>query len=187
MDVGLAALPPAFEGALADDGWDTLGRWYAYVLLRPVDGAEGVGDVRSLVAAWDGDRVLFVSDPEGGAAGFVWASAWDDADAAGRATEAIRRLHGATLDVDAPSGTAEDGEPMWLERRGDRVVAIRNVDPALAEALADAAFLGPQPDDASAAAPASAPDVDASGHRERRRVPMASWLTRLVGPPAHAR
>jgi hypothetical protein len=54
------------------------------------------------------------------------------------------RLYGVAVDPEAPvepsGASAIDGEPLWIEQRGARVVVIKNVDPAIAPDLADASF-----------------------------------------------
>lgn len=140
--VGVGDVPDGVP-SLTSMYWDTLGAWYSYLLFYPLDGAAGVGDVKELAARWDGDRALFVEDTAAGEVGVVWSSVWDDDASAQRVETALQTLHGfAPSSADSHQGTAEDGEDLWIERRGIRVVLIKNVDPSSAPLLADAAFAG---------------------------------------------
>lgn len=133
--VGLDAVPAPLSDRLEVIDWDTLGEWYVYLLLYP---AAGPSAARTVAAGWDGDRVLFVSDPSrGGAVGTVWASAWDDEVVAGEVASLLRILHERQFVQDDPTPA---GETLWLEQRGNLVVAIRNLDAELIPAIADAAF-----------------------------------------------
>lgn len=144
--VGLAAVPAALSGALEAVDTDVLGRWYTRLLLLPVDGAPGVGDTGELAARWAGDRALFVRATASDDAGVVWTSAWDDAAAATRVESALAELYGLERAADEPrSGTAADGEPVWLERSDALLVVAKNVDPTVAPELAVAALAPPSP------------------------------------------
>ena len=54
-------MPGSLTGRLEFFDWDTLGEWYVYLLLLPLELAEGADpiDARGLARAWDGDTVLF--------------------------------------------------------------------------------------------------------------------------------
>jgi hypothetical protein len=106
--VGLEEVPAELAGRLEPIDWDSLGEWLSYLLLRPLDGALELGDMRALAAAWDGDRALFVRDRKTGAAGTAWASAWDDVSAAAVVESALWSLYGgAALDF-APQRIPEN-------------------------------------------------------------------------------
>jgi hypothetical protein len=141
IPVGLRSVPRALAGRVATVEWDSLGQWYTYLLFRPLDGKGDVGDVRVLAEGSLGDGALFVRDITTDDKGTLWASAWQDEDLAKRALAALWTLYDAKPDAREPrAGEAADGEPVWLERRGDRVVASKNVAPDVAPALADAAL-----------------------------------------------
>ena len=177
--VGIGEVPAELAGELETVEWDTLGSWYTYVLLRPVDGEDGVGELRPLVESWRGDRVLFVQD--GDAYGVVWASAWEDEDRATQLAAAFQALHGVVLDQLAPglAGVAEDGEAAWIERRGEKVVVMKNVDVAHAAALAEAAVTGAPPP--AAEDEASSPDSNSAPARRK----LGAWVDRLSGSRLH--
>ncbi len=160
--VGLVTVPGALAGRLEDGNWDMLGAWYIHLLLYGLSPFE---DARALAAAWRGDRVLFVNDAErGGAVATVWGSAWDTPETASLVASALDTLYGRVPSDDPPqAGTSADGEALWIEQRDTRVVAIKNLDPALASAMAEAAF-GP---------PSAAP-------ARRSRPPLARRLRKLV-------
>ncbi|AUX45179.1 hypothetical protein SOCE26_066600 [Sorangium cellulosum] len=142
VPVGLQEVPSGLTDRLEPISADSLGEWLSYLLLYPLGGTLSPGDLRALAAAWDGDRALFVRDRQTGATGTAWASAWDDAEAAAGVQSALWALHGGkVIDEGEPRlGQAEDGELLWIERREERVVALKNVDEALMPALAEAAF-----------------------------------------------
>ncbi|WP_437590435.1 hypothetical protein [Sorangium sp. So ce1000] len=142
VGVGLNEIPSALGERLEQLDWDTLGEWLTYLLLRPLDGTPDLGDARALAAAWDGDRALFVRDRKTEAVGTAWASAWDDAGAAAALESALWQLYGGSpIDGEEPRlGRASDGELLWIERREERVVALKNIDEALMPSLAEAAF-----------------------------------------------
>ncbi|AGP33454.1 hypothetical protein BE04_38895 [Sorangium cellulosum] len=168
--VGLEEVPPALADRLEALDWDSLGEWLSYLLLRPLDGALELGDMRALAAAWDGDRALFVRDRKTGAAGTAWASAWDDVSAAAVVESALWSLYGgAARDEGEPRlGQAADGELVWIERREERVVALKNIDEALLPALAEAAF---------------ASGIKPMRLTLRKRPSLSAWLSRrLPGP-----
>lgn len=169
--VGLEEVPPELADRLEPIDWDSLGEWLSYLLLRPLDGAPSLGDMRALAATWDGDRALFVRDRQTDATGTAWASAWDDPEAAAGIEAALWQLYGgAALDESEPRlGRAEDGELVWIERREERVVALKNVDEALMPALADAAFPS---------------GIKPMRLTLRKRPSLAEWLSRyLPGRP----
>ncbi|WP_437670205.1 hypothetical protein [Sorangium sp. So ce131] len=142
VHVGLEEVPSGLADRLEPISADSLGEWLSYLLLYPLDGTPDLGDMRALAATWDGDRALFVRDRQTGATGAAWASAWDDAGAAAGVESALWALHGGkVIDEGEPRlGRAEDGELLWIERREERVVALKNIDEALLPALAEAAF-----------------------------------------------
>ncbi|XXX77726.1 hypothetical protein WMF30_02985 [Sorangium sp. So ce134] len=169
--VGLEEVPPALADRLEQVDWDSLGEWLSYLLLRPLDGAPSLGDMRALAAAWDGDRALFVRDRGTGAMGTAWASAWDDEGAAAGVEAALWQLYGGSaIDEGEPRlGRAEDGELVWIERREERVVALKNIDEALLPALAEAAF---------------ASGIKPMRLTLRKRPSLSAWLSRrLPGLP----
>ncbi|WP_437999006.1 hypothetical protein WMF26_02440 [Sorangium sp. So ce185] len=168
--VGLEEVPPELADRLEALDWDSLGEWLSYLLLRPLDGAPLLADMRALAATWDGDRALFVRDRKTGATGTAWASEWDDEGAAAGVEAAMWQLYGgAALDEGEPRlGQAEDGELVWIERREERVVALKNIDEALLPALAEAAF---------------ASGIKPMRLTLRKRPSLSAWLSRrLPGP-----
>jgi hypothetical protein len=142
VDVGLVDPPALLANRLTAVDRDVFGEWYSYLLFFEID--RDVAAARALAALWDGDRAMFVSDRETLARGVVWASAWDDEAAATAVAVTMWRLYGVAVDPEAPvepsGASAIDGEPLWIEQRGARVVVIKNVDPAIAPDLADASF-----------------------------------------------
>lgn len=162
--VGLDDVPATLAPRLTAVDWDSLGAWYTYLLVLPLAGTPGLGGVDEVRPTWDGDRALFVHDEDTGAFGTSWASVWDDESAAAHVEVALWHLYGATADgLEPRAGIAADGEPVWIERRVDRVVAIKNVDPALAPVLAEASL-----------------DTTASAKslRPRTRPSLAAWQRR---------
>ncbi|WP_437814151.1 hypothetical protein [Sorangium sp. So ce1078] len=169
--VGLEEVPSELADRLEPIDWDSLGEWLSYLLLRPLDGAPSLGDMRALAATWDGDRALFVRDRQTDATGTVWASAWDDPAAAVGIEAALWQLYGGSaIDEGEPRlGRAADGELVWIERREERVVALKNVDEALMPALAEAAFPS---------------GIKPMRLTLRKRPSLAAWLSRrLPGLP----
>jgi hypothetical protein len=163
FDVGMQEIPPTLARRLEVVYGDSLGEWYSRLLLLPQAPA-GAAFVAKLAAAWDGDSALFVRDLRTGARGTVWASAWDDELAASQVEDALWVLYEATPgDADHPAGASLDGEPVWIERRGERVVALKNVDPSMAPELAEASF-------------GSA--TTAKQHAPRRHPSLSTWLER---------
>jgi hypothetical protein len=146
VDLGLEAVPQELADRLAPIDWDRLGVWYVYLLLLPLDLA-GEIDARVLASGWAGDRVLFVRDRDSGEAGLVWASAWRDEESAVAIAGALAALHGRRpLKGEPPElGIAGDGELLWIERRGDRLVLAKNLDREVAEAAAAEALAGAGP------------------------------------------
>ena len=173
--LGIDEVPVELADQLETLGSDVAGAWYSYVLLRRMAGEPGVGETRPFADAWRGDRVLFLRDRRLGGQGLAWISAWQDEDVAARVAEAYRLLHGVELDDPlAPfTGLAGDGERVWIERRGSRVVALKNVPPNVAPALVEAVFAGtgplPDADDAEQAPESAA----------RERIKLAWWMERL--------
>ena len=144
--LGLTSVPDALSERLASLDWDVLGEWYVYLLLYPLEADGRVADARALGAGWRGDRALFVRDIETGQVGTLWASAWADEVTAQAVADALWMLYEG-MPADASSspeqGTAGDGEPLWIERRGDRLVAARNVPADVVAPLVEAAFASP--------------------------------------------
>ncbi len=143
--VGLDAVPTALSAAFEDVDWDSLGEWYVFLLLVPLEGCTRgctSGATRDVAAMWNGDRALFVADRETGAPGVVWGSAWLDDSSATQVAALLAELYGFTpTDETQPSlGRGSDGEPMWLERRTTRIVVVKNVAEAAAPIFAEAAF-----------------------------------------------
>lgn len=159
-EVGLDAVPAGQASRLQLIDWDTLGEWYIHLLLYSV---ADPSQSRALAAAWDGDRVLFVRDMDTSEVATVWASAWDDEATAAMVRSVLVTLYGHEAVADAPAelGLARDGEPVWLEQRGNLVVVAKNLDPELAPAIADAAL-----------------DPPARIRTARRRPPLAARLGR---------
>jgi hypothetical protein len=152
--------------------WDSLGEWYSYLLFYPVELPAGAtyGDTRALAAAWDGDRALFVRDVELDRMGVVWASMWDDDEAAAQVAAMSRTLHGFVADDGTPTqGRGSDGQSAWIEQRGRRVVVARNLDPVAGAELVEAAF-GP-----------------VTTARARQRPSIAATLDRIRRPLVRAR
>lgn len=143
--IGLTGVPGALSERLVSLDWDVLGEWYVYLLLYPLEAEGRVADARALGAGWRGDRALFVRDLETGLVGTVWASAWADEATAQAMADALWMIYeGAPTDVSLPAqGAAGDGEPLWIERRGDRLVAARNVPADVVASLVEAAFAPP--------------------------------------------
>lgn len=143
VEIGLSEVPAELAEELQPVDWDVLGEWYVYLLLHPLEVADGL-EARTLAAAWDGDRALFVRDRTNGAPGVLWASAWDDEESAAAMADALGALYGLHPAKGAPAhvALAKDGETVWMERRGSELVVTRNIDPSLAAPLADAAFGG---------------------------------------------
>jgi hypothetical protein len=144
VEIGLEEVPAELMDRLDAIDWDTLGEWYIYLLYYPLERAGSI-DARALASGWDGDRVLFVRDLETDTVATVWASAWDSEAYANLAKTWLASMYGGEPVDGAPEPRrlAADGEELWIEQRGDRLVAIRNLDPVLAPALAEAAFSGP--------------------------------------------
>jgi hypothetical protein len=148
IPIGLQEVPAAQADRLEALDWDSFGEWYSYLLLFPLDqlvAGDGGIDARALAAAWDGDRALFVKDLETGEVAVIWASIWDDETAAQAVVDALWQLYGRTPIDGQPDHVAlgDDGEIAWVERRGNAVVAARNLPDDVAAALVDAAFAGP--------------------------------------------
>jgi len=143
VDVGLRAVPEALTDRLLTVDWDSLGRWYSYLLLYPLE-KDGQLDATAISAAWDGDNALFVRDLMTDASGVVWASEWDDDTAAQNMVDALWLLHGYTAVKGEPEyiGMTDAGEIAWIERRGNRVVMAINIASDVAGDLVTAAFTG---------------------------------------------
>lgn len=142
-EVGIDDVPVELADRLAMVEWDRLGEWYVYLLFFPLE-QQALVDARALASAWLGDRALFLADQDSGASATVWAAVWDDADAAAAVAEALRTLHGFTPVDGQPAhvGTADDGEIVWIEVRGDTLVAVKNLALDVAPAVVEAAFTG---------------------------------------------
>lgn len=143
LQVGIDDVPAALSSRLRAIEWDRLGEWYVYLLFFGLD-RQAVVDARALAAAWRGDRALFLTDQDSGAGATVWASAWDDGASAAAVADALRLLHGHAPVQGQPEqvGTADDGEIVWIEVRGDTVVAVKNLALDVAPSVVDAAFAG---------------------------------------------
>ena len=139
--IGLGEVPSELADRLETVDWDRLGEWYVYLLFFPMDQA-GQVDARALAAAWDGDAVLFARDRATGEGAVLWASVWDDEQAAAAIEAALWQLYGRSPVKGAGEwvGAAADGELIWLERRGNRLVLAKNLSLDLAGPLAQIAF-----------------------------------------------
>lgn len=140
IPVGITDVPQELSDRLELVDWDTLGRWHSYLLFLPLRDVPGFDRPWDLGAAWDGDAVLFARDVEDDAVGLVWTSRWDDEVMAGRVVQALTMLHGLDAEQGLTPAIAPDGELVWLERRDDVVVFVRNVDASLVPDLVVAAF-----------------------------------------------
>ena len=165
VPVGITDVPQELSDRLELVDWDILGRWHSYLLFFPLQTVPGFDRPWDLGAAWDGDAVLFVRDLETDEVGLVWTSRWDGGLMAGRVVQALAMLHGVDGADDLMPVTAPDGETIWLERRDDVVVFVRNVDLTHVPGLVEAAF-----DPAVAAGEARAERVGPS---------FAAWLDRV--------
>jgi hypothetical protein len=135
--VGLAELPANVAASYEPFDTDVLGAWYTYLLFFPI----GASDALSIAHLWRGDGALFAVDRETGRGAVIWASAWSTEDAAQRADDALRSIHGVTADAEEPRlGTAIDGEVVWIERAGDRLAFVKNFTSEEAPAIASAAL-----------------------------------------------
>lgn len=140
--LGLSELPAAVAGQLEHLDWDSLGAWYVYLLFYPLAADGRIASAGELAASWNGDRADFVRQRESEQIAVVWTTAWTSEAAAAAVASALWTLHGGTPAGDGPvfSGTAADGEPLWIEPRAQRVVTIKNLAPADAAVLAEAAL-----------------------------------------------
>ena len=162
VEVGLAAVPEQLSSRLELIDWDSLGEWYVYLLLFPLErigrgagSSPGVGgarlelveelDGRALAAAWDGDRALFVRDVASDEVATIWASAWDDADSAAAIAAAMWDIYGYTelKGLPVPIGQADDGELVWIEQRGNRLVVAKNLALDVVEEMVEEGFAQP--------------------------------------------
>ncbi len=141
--VGLAEVPPELADRLERVDWDQLGEWYTYLLFYGA--GHGAATTRTIAASWDGDTALFVRDRQSGAYGVVWASLWDDANAAINAADTLWMLYGGNPEPAATSaiGQAPDGDRVLIERRDRQVVVVKNLADDLIAPLRDAAFAPP--------------------------------------------
>jgi hypothetical protein len=165
---GLSDVPAGLSCSLERLDVDTLGAFYTYLLTYPVEAEHGPARAVALAEAWGGDTLLFVRDSASGEAGLVWTSAWSEASSATSAASlgaSLAALHGFSADADEPrKGLAADGQPVWLEVAGDRVVLVKNVPDACLAELAAAAL-------SSTAAKVLPP---------RRSPSLAEWSRRLM-------
>ena len=150
VPVGLTEIPLELTDRLALVDRDSLGEWLSYILLfnaTPEDPDQAVVDARAMAAAWDGDRVLFVRDLAAGEHGFVWASAWDSSEDAAAVAAALWKIYGRrTVRLDPERfAYARDGESVWIDVRGERIVVVRNVDVELVDTLIEASFAPSNP------------------------------------------
>jgi len=138
-----SAVPAAHADRFEAVDVDSLGEWTSYLLLLGVDGE--MPAARVLAAAWDGDRADFLRDTDSGEYAVVWSSVWDDAAGASAIAEAMWSLYGRRPTLWQPFlfALADDGEPVWIELRGDRLVVIKNLPPPLMPAFAEQAFTPP--------------------------------------------
>jgi hypothetical protein len=145
--LGLGALPPAVADRLEHLDWDALGAWYVYLLFYPLAADGLIASARDLAAGWNGDRADFVRRREDGEIAVVWTTAWTSGATATAVAGALWTLHGGVPAPDGPAfaGAAADGEPLWIEQRAQRVVSIKNLAPADAAVLAEAAFAAAAP------------------------------------------
>ena len=150
-DIGLGQVPEELAETWMLWDWDRLGMWYVHLLLHPLELGGELADSLALARAWNGDRADFLRAPDSDEVAVVWATAWTSEAAATEFAAALSALHGfaAVPDPegdpeaeDGPAGTAADGEAMWLEQRGERVVLVKNLPPGQASAAADGAFFG---------------------------------------------
>lgn len=143
VEVGLAEIPPDLADRVTALDWDTLGEWYVYLLLYPLD-RDGRVDGRAVAAAWDGDRALFVEDAQNGEIGVLWASAWDDEVHARALESALWSLYGRTTDeaLSPNAAWADDGDLVWIEQRGTTLVVAKNIAEDVVEPLVAASFPG---------------------------------------------
>lgn len=163
IEIGLRRLPEAVADRLTLVDWDSLGQWYVYLLLFPLERDGVLAGAAGLAAAWDGDSALFAVDRDTARIASIWASAWDtDADAAA-VVSAMAALYGIAEPTPGGLVRAADGELVWLERRGHLVVIIKNLAADLVPVIVDAAF---------------APDPGTSA---RKRPSLGAWLARIRG------
>ncbi|NUO51263.1 MAG: hypothetical protein HOV80_20590 [Polyangiaceae bacterium] len=149
--VGIDDVPSALGARYVSFDTDVLGAWYTHLLLLPVEETLKA-DAAAFVLGIRGDRVLFVNDMTTGSRAVVFTTAWSDDDHAGRFASAMRTLHGITEDsVEPRLGTAADGEAIWLEQSGTKVVTIKNLATEDMEAMATAALSGGIPASGKAA------------------------------------
>ncbi len=143
-DLGLDVLPEALAAEATFMEWDRLGAWYVYLLLYPLtrDVSAGV-DGTAIMRSWRGDQVTFARRSDNEEVAVVWASAWADEAAATAVVAALWTLHAGVPDGDGPAGAAGDGERLWIEQRGERVVLVKNLPDGLAAPAAEAAFAPP--------------------------------------------
>ncbi len=156
VEVGLTRVPAELANELSAVDWDSLGEWYVYLLLLPLERDGAVADGRSLARGWDGDKALFVRDRASGEHGVVWVSSWDDEDIADEIAAALWQLYGAQPPQDGFAATSGDGERIWIETRGPMVVAVKNVSDGATPVLVEAAFGGAGPATARARPPMAA-------------------------------
>ncbi len=141
VEIGLATVPEQLEDRLEPLDWDSLGEWYVYLLLFPLELAEAI-DGRAVAASWDGDRALFVRDLASGEVATIWASAWDDAASAEAVAAAMWDIYGYTelKGLPVPIGGADDGELVWIEQRDNRLVVAKNLALDVVEEMVEAGF-----------------------------------------------
>ncbi|MCG8418654.1 MAG: hypothetical protein MJE77_12000 [Proteobacteria bacterium] len=142
IDVGLTTVPSSLKSELALVDWDTLGEWYVYLLLLPLEFDQTIADAREISAAWDGDTVLFVRDLQTDEYGVVWTSAWDDPDTALNLAGLMWQIYRTDPPASGFMATASDGETVWIENRGEILVAAKNLAETTIAGLVEAAFNG---------------------------------------------
>jgi len=125
--VGSALIVPAADRYDLVD-MDRLGQWYCHLLF--FNASRDPVASRALARPWDGDIAVFVKQVETSRHGFVWLSAWDDPDAAQAVADTMWTIYGRAIDATFEPerfAVADDGEPVWIEAQGDRLVVIKNI------------------------------------------------------------
>jgi hypothetical protein len=140
LRVGLRDVPSTLANRLELVDWDTLGEWFVYLLLLPIELDGSIADAAALAAGWDGDTVLFAREIETEQTISLWTSAWEDEQTAAAMVAAMRALYGAQEPTQGWVSQAQDGELVWIEQRGTRLVAAKNIPADIAPDLVEAAF-----------------------------------------------
>ncbi|TPV95913.1 MAG: hypothetical protein B7733_07420 [Myxococcales bacterium FL481] len=140
--IGLQTVPLSVQDRLSAVGHDRIGAWMIYLLWYPLGAPERAFE---LVLNWRSDRLLFVQDTTSEQVGFVWTTRWTTPVAAAQAAANWWLVHGGA-DDGVGHGASTNGEALYLQQRGTDVVAMRNVDPALAPTIADESLAGTRAD-----------------------------------------